>query len=277
MIIYKSIPVYKIQMSTVEIKTIYDIDTVDKLRYFINPELEYKQKTLLLDTKYRYKTLSGETPISSFKWLYSDDGIFKPGYVTTVGTISNIKKIKIYPVQFRRYWSNIYINILVNEFKTQSMTIGVNKNAHWIYDNQNNFNNVVKRNLEYTFIQPFNILESLSLTFIGDKTLTIPFDNDDGLVTPGNPTIVNLNNISMENKSYTVSISNFTTTTPDIDSDIINTINTTEFDTTYISATSFSIPIDTSLLILPAGMTIYVYFEYYRMQIPIKLYYIGNI
>lgn len=273
--------------------------TLGKIKFLLNPESTYKKKYVLFDSKYRITSGDFESNISSFQWLYNDIGIPRDGTATAKGRLGNIVSIRICTSEIKPFLTS-NLNILIDEFKTQSYHIDNILNAHWIFYGGPNDNNSESKFI-YTFSEPVPIVDRFTFSFNdGVNPLTIPFDRDTATITylqgqNDSPRILLDHAMSYlfgavdANHYVRMTITGFTTLTPEKDAAFIKFMSPPYVVTGIVYPGQWQFPEVTGsnqIQLLtrdtyyisqpPPGLKITVYFEDYRIQIPTEITYIDN-
>ena len=145
-------------------------------RIFCMAEL-YKRSYIVLKSINRANN-DGSATLQKFKWLYSSSTTPAVGYFNTLERINNICAIRLYQPSFPLVLPvNTSVNILIDEFSTQSFLLTNTRRFHFI-------GTTIEPSLPYSiliirgsadgifnFAYPIQILESLTVSFAIDENI----------------------------------------------------------------------------------------------------------
>lgn len=259
-------------------------ETPMKLCRQLNPLAQYRRNYIVLDSRYRISTLG---PITNFSWDFIPNLTLTNGSVNIYGVIRDLMEMRVYPLRIP------YLPLADNEQQRISLNIAecspqgfvAHENrrflfmfhstimGNWIDCDPFKFNDGY-----YRFQKPLTRLDRLTISF-GNPLQALQFDADRSIY---NMTYGILNTLVTTPEAHNlitgslVYFNDFTTTNPTVDSPIIDIINQSQGHyITFISATSFTIPVNTSALSpLPPGFNPIVYYGSKRFYIPLELTYI---
>lgn len=247
------------ECKNVDVKTFFGVKDIHTLVKKINePISSVNTAYLVLDSRYRSLENDGT---KFLKWTHINNIITAQGTCNSVGNIRDVISIKLMPYTIPEILGvkspSLKISTLVHELCTQSY-IANNRRFHFMGDVTRIFDNTtIKRvrhddyaNTEYKFNKPITHIDTLTLS-LGDpiEQLDLFEDRMQGIITIGNPTIFTFNSDHnlIDSRVY---LSDFTTLSPINDEEIIQSINAINgLNATVTSATSISIPVDTSDLV----------------------------
>ena len=236
---------------------LHDMSTV--VKKMNEPVSSVNNAYFLLDSRYR---ILGNDGTEFFKWGHINSLVRAQGTYNSVGNIRDIISIKIMPFRIPAVASAITpynrISTLIHELCPQSYVAHEERRFHFI-------GNVVTRpgnwlevqsddfsDGEYKFNKPITHLDSMTLTF-GTPLEPITFDKDRllGTITSyASPTVIEFSENHNLTAGDTVYIDSFTTINPNVDVNIIGSINSSSGNiATITSPTEITIPVDTSSVI----------------------------
>lgn len=271
------------------VKNFLNPDSIDQLvsrfssSYLSFTNVSLPHQIVPLDSKNR---LLSNTSNNEYSWnLNYSTNIGQLGDIKVQDTIQQVMRMSVESFWIPLTYINTYysrIRMLIKEFTIQSIwdsefvSSDINKSNLYYYHFEFNITQtsgdrafLEPVNKDYTFRKPFAQVNTLTISF-RTPFQSLTFDDDRGVytITYANPTVFTLtsgtnNNLATGDLIYVINSDSGNTT---IDQ-LLNNIN--GYIITKISATSFSIPVDTSALVgTQTGVD--VYYGSKRIVVPMR-------
>lgn len=282
----------KLPNISVNIAEVLGESSIIKLGKELNPDCDLIYNYILLDSFGRDTSFDSSNVLQTYVFNYSPIPKIAEGIVSTNGGIGNIISIRILEAVVPNYFfsealdiymeQNKCVGLHIKEFDAQAMIYNTGTGPaklHWLFTNVTNESSGNQLGNPYVhmlnagepeayqlrFRDPLTQFSTLSLTFTNPNyPIQVPMDRDKATVTVGAVTTFTTAHgyVCIPPTSYTtipitVVITGFSTTTPDVDYQVINLVNNPDgYQITIINPTTFSIPINTTGLILPPDLVV---------------------
>lgn len=245
-----------------------------------------KEKNLRVSHNYLYfdsrTRISTEGQFSHLQWIYVDNLTRNNGSVNSYGSLENLIMMRVYPIRIP-YLTQAdtdlkRITMFIDEFSPQGFVAHEQKRAHFIFETviDGNWINLESFNYNdgiYRFDDPITNIDKLTISF-GVPLDTLIFDADRSSYVPSYGVVTTITTPTNHNllTGDTVFFADFTTINPVNDSSVIAEINSNKGHLiTFVSNTSFTIPINTTIIgAVPPNKIVNVYFGSKRIVIPIE-------
>ena len=273
------------------------MDNANEAVRILNPKSQYKRNHILLDSRYRIVDEQAPINITSFKWNYIQKSqSTTEGSVNVIGNVRDIIGLRVYPfrIPYTQSADNKYsrISLLIQELSAQTFIAHENRKFHFILNAtiDSEFINLDADvyNGFFWFEKPITTLDTLTISF-GNPLEQIIFERDRDFCSFDYFTIAPLTQITTEKNhnlangdrvyfdNFDVGFVNPILINQKAINDELKTVINSDAGhlVTAISPTSFSIPVDSSLIQNPiANLRVRVFFGSKRIFVPIELIYI---
>jgi hypothetical protein len=257
------------------------LNTFDDVKKSLKQDVEdLKEKNvyIFLDTKYR------DVSQTKYSWNYINSINTSQGTVNSISDMGNMIRIKCLPIRIPKQTgfttTNNFkrITMLIEEFSAQSILAQENRRFHFIFE--------VTEDGLFLDLNPYQYNKGVfefNKKIVSVKTLTITFANPTQLLTflpdrfqlcsasIASPTVITTPAAHGLLTGDFVIFESFTTTNTTADAARITSFNNlVGYAVTFISAVTFSVVIDTTLMVGTMS-TFTTYIQKNRIQIPLEI------
>lgn len=259
--------------------------TLDDIRKEINPQSKIRHNYLFLDSRYR---ITSYGQISKFQWNYINNLSRDQGSANTYGTIRDIISLRVMPIRIP-YLADAdtdlqRVSMYIEELAPQGYVAHENRRFHFLFsvETSGNWMNLYAPDYNdgyYHFDDPVTRLDSFTISF-GSPLEPLVFDPDRAKYTIVYGALVTTITTDIDHNIITgdvVHFSDFTTTNPVADAEIISIINRSQgHHITFVANNVFTIPINSAgTNPVPPGVNVNVYFDAKRLIIPMEITYLS--
>jgi len=297
-------------LTTVNIKSIYNLDTVYKIQRALHPQAQYIKNYIVLDSTNRDISNSDTY---NMQWSYMNDAIFQQGTVNTKGKIRDLIGMRLYPIRISYNNNTLYgfptvppfYTLGITEFNSQSFIAQQGRKFHFmlrptlttdfdqtlaipypppLYD----YTELTPLNDGYFwFRKPYTSINTITIT-MGSPLVPMQLPINIYILPPGftntNPAILSYGVVGgfQLATGNLIRVTGYTTANPIADAAAIAAINNPDGLTiTVIDPYTFSVPVDLT------GITQFGPYDLYvpnmtittnalRLIVPLELIYIDS-
>lgn len=124
------------QVNSYSISSFMDINSINELKLWVNPESMYKHYYVVMDSDYRNTTQENPAAITQFTWDYSPTQNTGMGFCNSIGNVHNIVGMRMYqpriPYLAAMNTSAKRVSILVKELQAQAFISETGSRFHFI-------------------------------------------------------------------------------------------------------------------------------------------------
>ena len=284
----KPIETVTVSTSNVDHKNLPNlIDKKDQIEFakILNYQSLWRDSNILIDS--RYQSIANQDRSRIVFSIVSNTKAKTPGsgVITSISNMRDIVEIEIFPfsIPYMAAADNYYKKITLSILELASISIDTYEDSqfHFMFNTTINGNliDLYPINKVFRFFKPIARINEFTLRF-GSPLTPIIFDKDrlytsniNYATNPGVITFLDAHNLITGDLIY---IQEFTTSTPAIDLNLIEEINSSQGHIcTRISNTSISINVDFTQIVNPIGsLSVLVYLGSKRVIVPIKFRYL---